>query len=243
MAQNFEQATLTNSGADLLNQAQSGEIKLEFTRICVGNGIYSDEEKSPRELQLLTELKSPKNSYPIASKSRNGERQLKITTVLTNADSSTNKAIVTEGFYITEMGLYCRAKDDPSTEVLYSVTVIVSGTGDYMPPFNGKNLAEITQEWFTTISNDAEVYVQYTPGSWAPANILDDVNAETVPYNNSDSEINATNVQEAIDLMAESVSKLNKKTAELEEKSDGLEFGISENGCLTITYDDGSDEK
>lgn len=236
MAQNFEQATLTNSGADLLNKAQSGEINLEFTRVCVGNGIYSDEEKSIRELQSLTELKSPKVSYPIASKVRTGERQLKITTVLTNADPVTHTAIVTEGFYITEMGLYCRAKDDPSTEVLYSVTVIVSGTGDYMPPFNGKNLAEITQEWFTTISSEAEVYIQYVPGAYAPANILDDVSANTVPYDNSTSKIDAKTVQEAIDA-------LNRKTTDLEEKSGGLEFGISEKGCLTVTYDDGFGEE
>ena len=38
MPQPFNNAVMTNAGARLLTRAQAGEIKIEFTRIAVGNG-------------------------------------------------------------------------------------------------------------------------------------------------------------------------------------------------------------
>ncbi len=51
MPQTFNHAVITNSGAALLNRAQAGEVKIEFTRIAVGNGSYNDSEKELAVLQ------------------------------------------------------------------------------------------------------------------------------------------------------------------------------------------------
>lgn len=45
MPQPFNNAVMTNAGARLLTRAQAGEIKIEFTRIAVGNGNYTAAEK------------------------------------------------------------------------------------------------------------------------------------------------------------------------------------------------------
>ena len=43
MPQPFNNAVMTNAGARLLTRAQAGEIKIEFTRIAVGNGNYTGQ--------------------------------------------------------------------------------------------------------------------------------------------------------------------------------------------------------
>ena len=45
MPQPFNNAVMTNGGANLLTRAQAGEIKIEFTRIVVGNGSYTAEKQ------------------------------------------------------------------------------------------------------------------------------------------------------------------------------------------------------
>ena len=54
MPQPFENAVLTNGGAHLITRAQAGEIRIEFTRIVVGSGVYSTEEKTIESLQART---------------------------------------------------------------------------------------------------------------------------------------------------------------------------------------------
>lgn len=50
MPQPFNNAIMTDHGAALLTKAQAGECRIEFTRIAVGDGIYSDEEKEPQHI-------------------------------------------------------------------------------------------------------------------------------------------------------------------------------------------------
>ena len=66
MPQPFNNAVMTNAGARLLTRAQAGEIKIEFTRIAVGNGNYTAAEKTLDALQKRTALKSLKNSYTLS---------------------------------------------------------------------------------------------------------------------------------------------------------------------------------
>ena len=51
MPREFNRAVMTNDGADLLNRAQAGNAVLEFTRMAVGDGIFSDEETSVEAMQ------------------------------------------------------------------------------------------------------------------------------------------------------------------------------------------------
>ena len=60
MPQPFNNAIMTNGGARLLTKAQAGEIKIEFTRVEVGNGNYTEDEKTLEALQSQTALKSMK---------------------------------------------------------------------------------------------------------------------------------------------------------------------------------------
>lgn len=162
MPQPFNNAVMTRDGATLLTRAQAGEIKIKFTRIAIGNGKYLADEKTFPMLQEQKELKSSKNSYPLSGIEVYSEHSVKITAIITNKDIITGETIIHEGYFINEMGLFAKPEDgDDSTEVLYSITVTSGENGDFMPPYNGYNPAQITQEYFATVSNTAEVTINY----------------------------------------------------------------------------------
>jgi len=160
MPQPFNDATMTNAGAALLAKATAGECIIEFARLAVGNGSYSTAEKAIASLQERTALKSERNSYAFSDKTRVGEYALKLTALITNQDPVTQEALVTEGYYINEMGVYAKEKDgDSDTEVLFSIVTTSGSTGDFMPPYSGLSPAQITQDYYVTVNNSAQVYV------------------------------------------------------------------------------------
>lgn len=160
MPQPFDNAVMTNAGAALLTRAQAGEIKIEFTRIATGNGSYTAAEKTLAKLQQATKLKSQKNSYTLSDVDIFSDYSVKVTALITNQDPVTLETLVTSGYYINEMGLYAKpsgGKD--SEEVLYSIVVTAGTNGDFMPPYNGYNPAQITQDYYATVNNSAEVTI------------------------------------------------------------------------------------
>lgn len=199
MPREFNRAVMTNNGADLLNRAQSGDAVLEFTRMAIGDGVYTDEETTVEAMQKMTDLKSGKYSYPISGKSVESPRCLKLTSVFGNAVPGVDEAIVTEGFFINEIGLYCMAKDEDDSEVLYSVTTVVGGYGDYMPPYNGKNRAEIIQDWYATITNDGIAYIQNSSSAFATMDYVDSLMARSIGFDGSLSNSPYDNVQDVLD--------------------------------------------
>lgn len=154
---------MTNGGARLLTRAQAGEIKIEFTRIVTGSGTYSAAEKELAALQARTALKAQKNSYPLSDVDVYSDHSVKVTALITNQDPVTKKTLVSQGYYINEMGLYAKpAGGAADTEVLYSVTVTAGENGDFMPPYNGYNPAQIIQDYFATVDNSANVTINST---------------------------------------------------------------------------------
>lgn len=163
MPQPFNNAVMTDGGARLLTRAQAGEIKIQFTRLATGNGAYSAAEKTLANLQKRTDLKSPQNSYPLSDIDVFSDHAVKVSALITNQDPVTKQTLVNKGYYINEIGLY--AKPDgggDGDEVLYSLAVTAGENGDFMPPYNGYNPAQITQDYFATVDNSAEVTINST---------------------------------------------------------------------------------
>lgn len=163
MPQPFNNAVMTNGGARLLTRAQAGEIKIKFTRIVTGSGTYSAAEKTLAALQARTALKAQKNSYPLSDIDIFSDHSVKVTALITNQDPVTKETLVNQGYYINEMGLYAKPEGGAdSTEVLYSIVTTAGENGDFMPPYNGYNPAQITQDYFATVDNSANVTIETT---------------------------------------------------------------------------------
>lgn len=166
MPQPMNNAVMTNGAAMLLTKAQAGLCKIKFTRIAVGCGIYTDNEKAMSALQLATALKDERKSYSLSDISVYSEHSVKVSALITNKDPVTGEALITEGFYINEMGLFAREESDGNgnTEVLYSIAVTTGENGDFMPPYNGYSPAQIIQDYYATVNNSAEVTIDIAVG-------------------------------------------------------------------------------
>lgn len=179
MPQPFKNAVITNAGASLLTQAQAGEITIEFTRMVTGNGTYTTQEKTLAALQAMTALKAQKNSYTLSNIDIFTERSVKITALITNQDPVTGQTLVSEGYYINEVGLYAKphGESESGEEVLYSIAVTAGESGDFMPPYNNYNPAQIIQEFIITVDNAANV----TINTFGAALLVEDANRTYMP--------------------------------------------------------------
>ena len=154
MPQLYNNAVITDAGLALLDRVQAGTVSIQFTRITTGDGTYTTDEKTSSALQKYTGLKSEKNSYPLSSVSIAPNGGVKLTALITNQDPASGTTLVSEGYYINEIGLFAKEKDgDSSTEVLYSITVARGDNGDYMPPYGGDAPVQIVQEYHAKVNN------------------------------------------------------------------------------------------
>lgn len=184
MAQPFNRAVMTNDGARLLTRAQAGEISIQFTRMAIGNGLYEKEEKELASVQKKTALKSMKNSYGLSDIEIHSDHSVKVTALITNQDPITGQALIEEGFFINEIGLYAKpAGANDKEEILYSIAVTEGENGDFMPPYNGYNPAQIIQDYYATVSNSSEVNILMSNQTVALAEDMQELRRQIVDMN------------------------------------------------------------
>ncbi len=160
MPQLYNNAVITDAGLVLLDRVQAGTASIQFTRMVTGDGTYTANEKTSSALQKYTGLKSEKNSYPLSSVGTVPDGGIKLTALITNQDPATGATLVSEGYYINEIGLFAREKGGAdSTEVLYSIAIARGDNGDYMPPYGGHAPVQIVQEYHAKVGNATSVTI------------------------------------------------------------------------------------
>lgn len=173
MAQ-FYAAVMTNGGAALLADAIAGNAKIQFTTLVAGDGEYTEAEHAVTALQMMTSLKSQKQSVGFSSVVVESETSVHLTGVIDNKE-------LVEGYYVREVGIYAKnILDDEANPVLYSI--VVAQVADYMPPYNGLTPTTIIQEYFATVDNSAEVTLMAGSGAYALAEDLEAVKAQLCEY-------------------------------------------------------------
>lgn len=161
MPQPFNNAVITNAGAQVITRAQAGEeTRIEFTHIAIGDGVYDESEKTMQFLQGQTALRSQKNIYALSDINIHSEHSVKVTALITNQNPATGETLIDEGYFINEMGLFAKIwEGENCTEILYSIAITSGEHGDFMPPYNGYNPAQIIQDYFATVSNSADITI------------------------------------------------------------------------------------
>lgn len=165
----FNSAVLTKKGNDLLVTAAAGK-QIIFTRLVTGCGIYTEEEKQRAALEQAEGLKEQRQQFPFSKYEKASETSVLLTALITNKE-------LTEGYKITEIGVY--GKEVGSEEdFLCSIAVTRSmEETDSFPPYNGLRECQIIQDYYITISPDAEVTVN-TQGAAALAEDLEKLREE-----------------------------------------------------------------
>ena len=166
MAMPFLKAVTTDRGINLLTRSQAGDGIIIFTKMAIGNGIYSSQEKSFEQLRSAESLRGIKNSYRLSAARREGVSNVKVTAIISNQDPITKEAVVTEGYYINEIGLFAKIEGD-NEDTLLSIAVTSGEQGDYMPPFTGSETAQIVQNYIVAISNDLKINMEYSDAAVA----------------------------------------------------------------------------
>ena len=160
MPRPFSDAVITTAGAALLLKVETGTAAMEVTKIVVGDGVYSTAERTPANLRSRTSLKSQRNVYAASSVQTVSSSAIKITALISNYDPVHEEALVTSGYFINEIAVYCKEEGGPSsTEILYCIAITTGDTGDYMPAYAGGGAAQITQDIYLTVGSAATTYV------------------------------------------------------------------------------------
>lgn len=201
MPQLYENGVITDAGAALLARIETSTARLEVTRVVTGAGVYSSAEKAESALRTRTALKDQRNQYTPSSVSVTDPATIKITALISNEDPVTGDPLVTSGYFINEIGVYCKEYGAAaSTEVLYCIAVAAMETGDYMPPYEGGGASQITQSIYLTVGNAATTYVTIA-GAAALATDLADLatrvgDLETFGFSVVDGVLNVTYEEE-----------------------------------------------
>ena len=161
MPQTFR-VKVTKKGIELLQKAQAGTCRIQFSSMRTGCGSYTDQERE--NIGDAIALKNEKNIYPIRYVIMKDEATIQIASAISNYDAEKGEAVVSEGYHINEIGLFA---SDGENEILYMLAVVEGQQGDYMPPYNGYNAAEIVQKMECNIGNEKNVVLTVEQGVYA----------------------------------------------------------------------------
>lgn len=173
MSSIYNNAAVTAAGLAAIAKQTSDNSVITFTQFKIGNGVYTDEEKTVEALRARTDLKSQKNIYPIASK-RIAEDNVTVVLkmMITNYDpDDPGESIVDEDYYVNEIGLF--ASLDGGEEFLFSIAVCSGATGNALAAYDGTNPMQIVQEYNAKTDNSENVTVTIS-GAYALAVDVDD---------------------------------------------------------------------
>lgn len=136
---------ITDAGREIMRRISTSGLTVKsasfaFTRVAFGNGEYTEEERTESYLRSATTLKSQKNAYPVTSLKKvsasDPQNMLyRVSTIAYNYNVATEAVLVSNGYYITEIGIYAKATG--GTESLVAIALIGDTTdtseNDYMP--------------------------------------------------------------------------------------------------------------
>lgn len=165
----FNDAYLTDAGADLIAQSITDGVKIDFVRMEIGDGEYTEEEKSKDVLRKRTTLKNKRQESSFNSVEKAKDSAVKLKAAIDNRN-------VTTGYRMTEIGIFAKASGDTASDgVLYSIAV--AAEADYMP----QESTPITyiQEFYTKVGNAENVEITVSTGVYALAEDLAELEEPT----------------------------------------------------------------
>ncbi len=164
----FYAAVTTDVGVALSTDLLTGE-QMVFTKLVTGCGIYSEDEMKRSNLQKVSQIKEPKQMFQFSGISRETDSCILLKTLITNKN-------LTEGYRMTEIGVYAKKQGEEGDGILYSISV--AKEADFFPGYNGLAAVEIIEEYYITVSDAAEVLLQAGSGACVLTEDLDKIKKE-----------------------------------------------------------------
>lgn len=168
----YERIVTTQAGLELLENAAYIGGSIQFTALKTGSGKYDGTE----DLSTATDLKSVRQTFVVGSVTRK-DSDIVIRTLFNNNN-------VTEGYTMTEIGLYA-ANPATGEDILYAVVIAAAGNEDYFPP-HANAPTSITFEMYIGITESEEaVTFTVAAGGSVPVESFEEIISGEMPVGNS----------------------------------------------------------
>lgn len=164
----FYEAVTTDAGLALAADLLTGE-QMVFTKLVTGSGEYEERELTRSRLQKAWQIKEPRQQFEFSRVEKVTDNCILLKTLISNAR-------LTEGYRMTEIGVYAKKLGDEGDGILYSISV--AREPDFLPRYNGMAAVEIIEEYYITVSDAAEVLLQAGSGAAVLAEDLEKLKKE-----------------------------------------------------------------
>lgn len=164
----FYAAVTTDAGLALAADLLTGE-QMVFTKLVTGSGVYDEQDMTRQRLQEAWHIKEPRQQFEFSRIEKVTDNCILLKTLISNAK-------LTEGYRMTEIGVYAKKQGDEGDGILYSISV--AREPDFLPCYNGLAAVEIIEEYYLTVSNAAEVSLQAGSGAAVLAEDLEKLRKE-----------------------------------------------------------------
>ncbi len=194
----FYAAVTTDAGLALSADLLVGE-QIVFTKLVVGSGVYDEQEMTRPMLQKVWQIREQRQQFEFSRIEKVTDNCILLKTLMSNVS-------LTEGYRMTEIGIYAKKKGEEGDGILYSISV--AKEPDFFPCYNGLAAVEIIEEYYITVSDAAYVSLQTSSS--------------------------AAVLKEDMEKLKEEIqAELNKKIEDLKKQIGDLSDLLTENkGCL-----------
>jgi prefoldin subunit 5 len=146
----FYAAVTTDAGLALSADLLTGE-QIVFTKLVAGSGIYDEQEMTRPMLQKVCQIREPRQQFEFSRIEKVTDNCILLKTLMSNVS-------LTEGYRMTEIGIYAKKQGEEGDGILYSISV--AKEPDFFPCYNGLAAVEIIEEYYITVSDAAYVSLQ-----------------------------------------------------------------------------------
>lgn len=222
----FYEAVTTEAGLALAADLLTGE-QIVFTKLVTGSGSYDAQDMTRSSLQRAWQIKEPRQIFDFSRIEKVTDNCILLKSLISNIN-------LTEGYRMTEIGVYAKKKSDEEGEILYSISV--AKEPDYFPRYNGLAAVEIIEEYYITVSDAAEVVLQAGSGAAVLAEDLEKLKKELEELLKQKIEELQRKIDEAEDPF---VQMMEDTYIPPEKRSKGTLYGLITNkrGLVINSYD------
>lgn len=164
----FYAAVTTEAGLALSADLLTGE-QMVFTKLVTGSGAYDEHEMTRPALQKAWQIKEPRQQFEFSRIEKETDNCILLKTLISNVN-------LTEGYRMTEIGIYAKKQGEEGDGILYSLSV--AREPDFFPCYNGLAAVEIIEEYYITVSDAACISLQTSSSAAVLKEDLEKLKAE-----------------------------------------------------------------
>lgn len=164
----FYAAVTTEAGLALSADLLTGE-QMVFTKLVTGSGAYDEHEMTRPALQKAWQIKEPRQQFEFSRIEKETDNCILLKTLISNVN-------LTEGYRMTEIGIYAKKQGEEGDGILYSLSV--AKEPDFFPCYNGLAAVEIIEEYYITVSDAACISLQTSSSAAVLKEDLEKLKAE-----------------------------------------------------------------